>query len=134
MKKILALFIVILAFSCSDDEGGITSGSEFPKTTTINFEVNLTDVRDADVTTTINDVDILELSDTANFIKSYENIVVSLQTEFKLKYMDQSPTPFVPYEATLVIKDINNIVKSQNFNVTQQGQVFEIDYRFGDDN
>lgn len=134
MKKIIALFIIVLAFNCSDDEGRITSESEFPKTTTMNFEVALTDARDADVTTTINDEDILELSSTASFIKSYENIVVSLQTEFKLKYMDQSPTPFVPYDAALQIKDVNNVVKFQNFSITEQGQTVQIDYRFGDDN
>jgi len=134
MKKIIALCIVVLAFSCSSDDGGTTGDSEFPKTTTMNFEITLTDARDADVTTTINDEDVLELSSTANFAKAYENIVVSLQTEFKLKYMDQSPMPFVPYEAALQIKDINNVVKFQNFNVTQQGQILQIDYRFGDDN
>jgi len=100
----------------------------------MNFEVNLSDARDADVTTTIDGVDILELSNTANFVKPYENIVVSLLTEFKLEYKDQSPMPFVPYDASLQIKDIDNIVKSQNFNVTEQGQILMIDYRFGDDN
>lgn len=135
MKKIFSIFILVIALSCSsDDDGGTTGGNGFPKTTTINFEVTSTENRDASITSTINDIDIMELSSTSPYIKPYENIVVSLQTEFKLKYSDLSPTPFVAYQTTLIIKDINTIVKTQTFNVTAQGQEFEIQYMFSEDN
>lgn len=134
MKKLVLLCFLVLAFSCSKDDDTATTDSPFPKTTTMKFEVDLTEVRDANITTTINDVEVLELSSTANFSKSYENIVVSLQTVFKLKYEDLSPVPFQPYEATMKILDIDNVVKSQNFNVTEQGQILEIEYMFSEDN
>ena len=134
MKKIFSIFILVIVFSCSSDDGGITGGSAFPKTTTMNFEVTTTEDRDASITTTIDDVDNLELSSTSPYIKPYENRVVSLQTVFKLKYEDLSLLPFVAYQTTLIIKDVNNIVKAQSFNVTQQGQIFQIEYMFSDDN
>jgi hypothetical protein len=134
MKNIFSIFILAIVFSCSSDDGGTTGGSAFPKTTTMNFEVTTTDDRDASITTTIDDVDLVELSSTSPYIKPYENRVVSLQTVFKLKYEDLSPMPFVAYQATLIIKDVNNIVKTQSFNVTQQGQIFQIEYMFSDDN
>lgn len=134
MRKIVLLFLGLVAFACSDDDSQRTTDSPFPKTTTMKFEVELSEARNADVTTTIDNTDVLELSTEASFSKSYENIVVSLQTMFKLKYMDQSPMPFQPYEANLKIVDIDNIVKTQNFNITQQGQVLEIEYMFSEDN
>lgn len=135
MKKIFSILILAIVFSCSsDDDGGTTGGSAFPKTTTMNFEVSTTENRDANITTTIDDVDVLEFSVASPYIKAYENRVVSLLTMFKLNYVDSSPMPFVAYQATLSIKDINNIVKTQSFNVTEQGQELEIEYMFSDDN
>ena len=134
MKNIFSILILAIVFSCSSDDGGVTGGSAFPKTTTINFEVTTTDNRDASITTTVNDVDVLELSSSSPYIKPYENIVVSLQSTFKLNYVDLSPMPFVEYQATLSIKDINDIVKSQTFTVSEQGQEFEIEYMFSEDN
>lgn len=135
MKKFFSIFILAIALSCSsDDDGGTTGDSDFPKTTTINFEVLTTANRDASITTTINDVDDIELSSLSPYIKAYENRVVSLQTAFKLKYEDLSSTPFVDYQATLRIKDINDIIKTQTFNVTQQGQILEIEFMFSEDN
>ena len=134
MKKIFSIFILAIIFSCSSDDSGTTGDSAFPKNTTMNFEVTTTDNRDASITTTIDDVDLVVLSSSSPFINSYENIIVSLQTTFKLNYVDLSPMPFVAYQTTLIIKDNNNIVKSQAYNVTEQGQEFEIQYMFSDDN